>query len=425
MSLDSYTLLVASSALLILLGAAFAFLWLRDRRTTHLLWWGVTIMVTGIALISYIPGDRIDSFVSVAFGNAARLAAAICLWFGIRRFEGRRPLWWAFALGTGAWILLCLYPPFLESVAARIIGASLGVGTVCFLGAYELWRSRGDGLRARTPTMAVFASLGLLMFVRIAVVGITPYPVGALDPDPVWVGIFAVVTIGHIMFAAIFFLAMTMERREAEQRGYALSDPLTGLLNRRAFDEFAQRMSRRRLGTREPLGLLVLDLDRFKQINDQFGHEVGDRILKLFAEVAEGAVRPTDQLFRIGGEEFCFMLPDTTLDDAIGVVLKYAERHSDTLVVITVDENGGWWDHVAPPKGDRWGPGTRIPALVVSPFAKKGFVDHTVYDTGSIARFITRRFGLQKLPGLTLREQAMIAAGGPPPGDLTAALQFA
>ncbi|HZY33802.1 MAG TPA: alkaline phosphatase family protein, partial [Rhodanobacter sp.] len=94
------------------------------------------------------------------------------------------------------------------------------------------------------------------------------------------------------------------------------------------------------------------------------------------------------------------------------------------LVVITVDENGGWWDHVAPPQGDRWGPGTRIPALVVSPFARKGFVDHTIYDTGSILRFITRRFGLQKLPGLTLREEAMIAAGGLPPGDLTAALQF-
>jgi acid phosphatase len=94
------------------------------------------------------------------------------------------------------------------------------------------------------------------------------------------------------------------------------------------------------------------------------------------------------------------------------------------LVVITVDENGGWWDHVAPPKGDRWGPGSRIPALVVSPFAKKGFVDHTIYDTGSIQRFITRRFGLEKLPGIVMRDQAMTAAGGPPPGDLTAALQF-
>jgi acid phosphatase len=94
------------------------------------------------------------------------------------------------------------------------------------------------------------------------------------------------------------------------------------------------------------------------------------------------------------------------------------------LVVVTFDENGGWWDHVAPPKGDRWGPGTRIPAIVISPYARHGEVDHTIYDTGSIARFITRRWGLEKLPGLKMREQAMIAAGGPPPGDLTGALRF-
>jgi acid phosphatase len=95
------------------------------------------------------------------------------------------------------------------------------------------------------------------------------------------------------------------------------------------------------------------------------------------------------------------------------------------LVIVTFDENGGWWDHVAPPKGDRWGPGTRIPAIVISPHARHGEVDHTIYDTGSIARFITRRWELEKLPGLAMREQAMIAAGGPPPGDLTGALRFA
>ncbi|HEY0199996.1 MAG TPA: acid phosphatase [Rhodanobacter sp.] len=105
-------------------------------------------------------------------------------------------------------------------------------------------------------------------------------------------------------------------------------------------------------------------------------------------------------------------------------VLQKSPQWATTLVVITVDENGGWWDHVAPPKGDRWGPGTRIPAIIVSPHAKKGFVDHSIYDTGSILRFITRRFGLKKLPGLQMREDAMLAAGGPPPGDLTAALQF-
>jgi acid phosphatase len=109
---------------------------------------------------------------------------------------------------------------------------------------------------------------------------------------------------------------------------------------------------------------------------------------------------------------------------AIVDALQKSPTWKHTMVIITVDENGGWWDHVAPPKGDRWGPGSRIPALVVSPFAKKGHVDHTIYDTGSIARFLTRRFGLEKLPGLSMREQAMIAAGGPPPGDLTNTLEL-
>lgn len=104
--------------------------------------------------------------------------------------------------------------------------------------------------------------------------------------------------------------------------------------------------------------------------------------------------------------------------------LRNSPQWEKMLVIVTFDENGGWWDHVAPPKGDRWGPGTRIPAIIVSPHARRGEVDHTIYDTGSIARFLTRRFGLKKLPGLIEREQAMIAAGGPPPGDLTGALAF-
>jgi phospholipase C len=73
-------------------------------------------------------------------------------------------------------------------------------------------------------------------------------------------------------------------------------------------------------------------------------------------------------------------------------------------VIVTYDENGGFWDHVPPPAGpgwgDRWGPGTRVPAIVVSPYAKRGYVDKTPYDTTSILKFITRRFGLEPLPGV-------------------------
>ncbi|RMR60057.1 acid phosphatase [Pseudomonas cichorii] len=110
--------------------------------------------------------------------------------------------------------------------------------------------------------------------------------------------------------------------------------------------------------------------------------------------------------------------------DRVIKVLRNSPQWENMVIVITVDENGGWWDHVAPPKGDRFGPGTRIPAIVVSPFARKGTVDHTVYDTASILRLITRIHGLEKLDGLKRRDDAMAARGQAPMGDLTNALQF-
>ncbi|WP_036259784.1 acid phosphatase [Methylocapsa aurea] len=113
-------------------------------------------------------------------------------------------------------------------------------------------------------------------------------------------------------------------------------------------------------------------------------------------------------------------------DEHIAEVVAHLEKSPQwghMLVIVTYDENGGFWDHVAPPKGDRWGPGNRIPALIISPYAKKGFVDHTLYDTTSVLRFITRRFDLPVLDGLRLRDEAM-AAHGQKLGDLTGALDL-
>jgi acid phosphatase len=105
--------------------------------------------------------------------------------------------------------------------------------------------------------------------------------------------------------------------------------------------------------------------------------------------------------------------------------LKKSPQWKDMVVVITFDENGGWWDNVAPPQGDRWGPGSRVPAIVVSPHAKKGAVDHNFYDTTSILRFITRLHGLPLLEGIAQRDAAFAARRARAPGDLTATLRFA
>lgn len=94
------------------------------------------------------------------------------------------------------------------------------------------------------------------------------------------------------------------------------------------------------------------------------------------------------------------------------------------LVIVTYDENGGLWDHVAPPKGDRWGPGTRIPAIIISPYARRHYVDKTVQDTSSILKFLTERFLLQPLDGVQTRDKGIKASTGQPLGDLTSALDL-
>jgi phospholipase C len=98
--------------------------------------------------------------------------------------------------------------------------------------------------------------------------------------------------------------------------------------------------------------------------------------------------------------------------------IKNSTLWKDTAIIVTYDENGGFWDHVAPPKADKWGPGTRVPAIVISPFAKKGYVDKTVYETTSILALIQKRWALEALPGVTARQTAQVA------GDLTNAFDF-
>jgi acid phosphatase len=104
--------------------------------------------------------------------------------------------------------------------------------------------------------------------------------------------------------------------------------------------------------------------------------------------------------------------------------LQAGPQWSNMVIIITYDEFGGAWDHRAPPKGDLLGPGARIPAIVISPLARMGVVDHTPYDTGSILRLMTRRFDLEPLPGVVARDRALAAHFEAPLGDLTNALDL-
>jgi diguanylate cyclase (GGDEF)-like protein len=123
----------------------------------------------------------------------------------------------------------------------------------------------------------------------------------------------------------------------------AASDALTGLANRRAFDLALIREWRRMARARQPIALLMLDVDHFKAFNDRYGHPAGDEGLRLVAAATDAAMRrPGDLLARYGGEEFVAILPGTDMAAAMGV----AERVRQNVADISLAHDASPWGHV-------------------------------------------------------------------------------
>jgi diguanylate cyclase (GGDEF)-like protein len=335
--LDSFTILIACSAVLVLQGAVFVYFWLRDRAAIWLAWWGFPLIVGGATIVFYAQPGWDSQLVPIAIANLLRILAIGGLWQGVRRFQGRPYAWGVLATVCGGWLVLCLVPALIGNMAVRVVAVSICNGVFCTLAASELRSPAGARLPSGRPLQVIFISFAVVMLARILMTGFAPFPLGVGVADPLWLGIFVMVVFVHVSFAAILFFAMTRERREAEQRSFAMSDPLTGLMNRRAFSDFAERLNRRRTGLRRAMAVLVLDLDHFKTVNDRFGHEVGDRMLQLFANAAEQSIRSTDEVFRMGGEEFCCILPETEAPEAMAI----AERIRRTLEATSIETASG------------------------------------------------------------------------------------
>ncbi|MBA3261986.1 MAG: GGDEF domain-containing protein [Thermoleophilaceae bacterium] len=127
-------------------------------------------------------------------------------------------------------------------------------------------------------------------------------------------------------------LAFDWARQREVLRALATTDGLTGLLNQRAFHERLEREVAGALAAGRPLGLVVIDLDHFKAVNDRYGHAQGDRVLEAVAERLTSVVRATDVAARLGGEEFALILPDAGPASAAAT----AERARVAIAALTV-----------------------------------------------------------------------------------------
>jgi diguanylate cyclase (GGDEF)-like protein len=122
-------------------------------------------------------------------------------------------------------------------------------------------------------------------------------------------------------------------RLQAELHGEARRDPLTGAYNRRALEETLPVIVREALHSRRPVSVAMIDLDHFKSINDEYGHVFGDGVLKAFATHLTGLSRSDDSLYRMGGEEFLSVLPNTTPEEATSLVEGWLESLGAGLMV--------------------------------------------------------------------------------------------
>ncbi|MBP1465867.1 diguanylate cyclase [Candidatus Chloroploca sp. M-50] len=132
-------------------------------------------------------------------------------------------------------------------------------------------------------------------------------------------------------------IAIQNTRLFEEVQHLARIDPLTGLFNRRYFYEIAQRDLERMRRSRGSLGLMLLDIDHFKQINDQYGHHAGDQALQLVADLLRQRVRTADVSARFGGEEMVVLLPDASLEQTLVV----AERIRTSIATLTIESEHG------------------------------------------------------------------------------------
>jgi diguanylate cyclase (GGDEF)-like protein len=333
MSLDAPTLFVIAVFVCAVAGLLLLLSWLQNRNVRGLALWASALIIgaIGVALIA-ARGD-ISNVWSIVIANAILAAAYGMIWAGVRNFDGRATSIPLVLAGAVIWLVACRIEAFFTSPLARTALMSVIVVSYSLLSAWELWRGRREGLVFRLPVILLLLVHAAFFVVRIPLAGMLPLPMESEDIRTGW-WTFTIFEAVFFVFCIPYLLgAMARERMALGYKRASLIDPLTGVANRRAFFERGERLLHRSAVDDRPTTLLLFDLDRFKRINDTFGHHVGDRVLMGFCGVATAALRPDDLFGRLGGEEFASLLPRTSLDEGLAV----AERIRSNFAAATLE----------------------------------------------------------------------------------------
>ena len=290
--------------------------------------WAEGDLIGGFAMVLLGLRQALPDFATIVAGNVLLIAGIALQHRALRSFLGlpRRTRLEIIAItcGIGQAVLFWYWYdlPGVRTVAITAIVVTLYASIAATALARSLRTLPGARLLGGTVV-----ALSLLAVVRTAVIlGVSGVDADSLKWHPIQVPFFYSFTV-FVALLNLAFVVMLDSRRHSDLERLASIDALTGLLNRRMLMTLAEKALAQAQRSGRPLALLMLDLDRFKMLNDRHGHSAGDAALALFARTVENELRAGDVLGRYGGEEFMVVLPDTTLDDAVAI----AERTRMTV----------------------------------------------------------------------------------------------
>ncbi len=314
---DVPTLWAAMSMTCLLFGVVQLGAGLGKRRDTAMALWGIGNLAgfVGGALIS-LQG-ALPEWLSVASANASLTVFWAFIWAGERVFAGQPVRWPMVAVGpTVVFTAFLWIPPFPTDQVMRVHLASAVLAGYFVLSAVDGRRAqRREPLTSRRLliTLCVIAPIPTV----VRAVGVQLHGAQSAVTTPTLATSVAM-TVLYLMVISInvCLLMMGRERLANQLADAAMIDPLTGVLNRSGFLVLGQPLIAECAAGRRPCSVMMMDLDHFKTVNDDFGHSAGDRLLTEFATTTQNHLQSADLLARIGGEEFCAALPDTTEREA-------------------------------------------------------------------------------------------------------------
>jgi len=319
MPIDLQTLAVVTVFVTAVLGALLFFAGVQNRAVRALKIWGLAFAISAVGIGLVIARGLIPDWLSIAVSNALVLFGVSLVWAGARIFDGRPVRRVLLLVAPGLWLIAFAVPAFPADINLRIIWASGLLAVVAAVSAREVWRGRAEPLMSRWPTIVTLLVYAGAMVGRIVMTLLSPM----LQNAPLISGMaFTLLSFGTLLFTvvlAFLLLNMTKERLELRHKTASLVDSLCGVPNRRAFLEGINRLLTQRQSSLEPVAVILFDLDRFKEINDHFGHAVGDSVLQTFSATATRALGPEVLFGRIGGEEFAAAAAVRELGEAVAL----------------------------------------------------------------------------------------------------------